>query len=642
MVLIGYIIPVIGLVALLFALGWGLLLRRKAPGGDRLKQLAGLAGKGAKAFGAREHVFFDLFVLVVLGGVFLAGHFAGAAKPWPTAAWGVVGALCAGLTAWLGLRASQSAAVRAAHAVEGAFAPAHRLAFSGGLIGALCTVGFPLLGLGGLFIVSKKLFGIGFDVPGQGLHAAVAALGGFVLGAALVPLFSRAAGGIFAHAAEQGASLLEHAEPKAKSDDVRNPATVVRLAAAGVASPGTELLAPFAGAVVAAMTLGMRWILPIHHSNPDYETNLVLLPLLLAALGIVCALLGTLLVRAREAAKATASLYLGALLAELLFVAGAWFATTKILLAPVASSFGLMTGTRLFAAVAVGVVAGHIASVLGGMARGRSQGFVMLAAVVLAVGAAAWFAYDVARLYGVTLAAVGLVATAGIHAAVAAYGSIAGGVRTAATLAGLPEEARKRAEGFDAASRKAAGRGRGFAAAAAGLACLAMAGAVRERLGTPLDRGAAPLWAGLAAGILLTALFVLLVRLTAKKAAEATSVEAQRQFKAIDGLLEGKEGVQADCAKAVGAPAGVAVLGLLVPGVLAVLAPLAAGLADPLALTGLLLGTATAGTAAALLPEGAGGDDPRHDAVGPALCTLTVLTGAAALALAPWLPSLSA
>jgi K(+)-stimulated pyrophosphate-energized sodium pump len=636
MVLIGYLIPVVGLAALLFALGWSLLLRRKRAGGDALKEIAGLADRGAKAFGAREHLLFDLFVLVVVGGLALADSLAGSDKPWPAAVWGVVGAGLAGFAAWCGMRVALLAASRSVAAAEGGFGPAHRFAFQGGIVAGMSVVGAGLLGLGGLYILARGVFGVAIDQPVGRMYTAVASLGGFALGAALIPLFSRAAGAVFGHGAEAGAEQLLKVEDKAPEHGVRNPAALARLAAGGVSGAATSLLAPFAGAIGAAMVLGARWITPIQHSNPDYAYNMVLLPLMLGAAGIVCALFGTLVVRAGQARKATASLYYGVLLAEVLFAAAAWFATKKILLSTVASSSGLVDSDRLFLAVGLGIAAGHVAAVLGGIARGTGAGFGALAGTAAALLGVSWVAYDAVGLYGVALAAVGLVATAGIHAAVAAYAPIAGSVRLAGAMGGLGDEARARTDAFDAAGRKAAARGRAYVAAAGAMAAVAMLAAARQQLGIPgIDLGAPALWGGVVAGLVLIGLLAVLVRSGARCTAQRVLDESKRQLKEVDGLLEGQEGAKADLAKVMAAGSRGAMTRLALPALFAVVVPLAAGLAGGHLLLGLVAGAIAGGTAIALLPEGAGGDDPRRDALSPSIVALLVLMSAVAFAFAP-------
>jgi K(+)-stimulated pyrophosphate-energized sodium pump len=419
MALIGYLIPVAALVALVWALVRVLLLRRLGAGGDKLREATGLADKGAKAFLGRDHVFFDLLILVVAVGIGLANRYSSSARGLMAVAI-VAGAGFAGIAAWAIMRSSLLAGGRAAQAAEKGFGPAHRAVFGGGMVAAMCAVGFALLGVAALYLVGLKWFGPGFEKLQLGLPAVVTAASGFAAGAALVALFGRGVGAVYGHAAQHGVERAAKAEEQAPADDVRNPASLARLSSGMLSGVGVGLLAAFSAAIVSAMVVGSRWILPIHHTNPDYESNLVVLPLILGAVGIVCALLGVFLARAKEEQQATGAAYLGVLLAEVLFLAAAWFVTSKMLLTPIASAWGLLDGGRLFLAVGLGVAVGHVSSVAAGMAPKGKAGWGASLLVAAVVFAAAWVTYANAGLYGVALSAVGLVATAGIQAASAA------------------------------------------------------------------------------------------------------------------------------------------------------------------------------------------------------------------------------
>ena len=695
MVLLSYLIPVAGVLALLYALWRTLWVRKQAAGTELMQKISGHIREGAMAFLARQYRVLVIFVLVVGGALALANHFSGDAKPWVALSFGV-GAFCSALAGNFGMRVATMANVRTANAAQTGLNKALGVAFSGGAVMGMCVVGLGLLGLGLLFLLYKSLFGMEVGSPGNGIDAVISSISGFSLGASSIALFARVGGGIYTKAADVGADLVGKVEAGIPEDDPRNPAVIADLVGdnvGDVAGMGADLFESYVGAIISAMVLGALWIVPLAHTNPDYQFNLILLPMVLAGVGIICSIIGTFFVRVREGGNPQSALNMGMFSADILMVAASWFIMKWLVPQTIASEAGVISAERLFLAtvtgLAVGVIIGLVSEYYTAEARkpardiakaaemgpgtniikGLATGMLSTAIPMVLIAAATWVAYDLAGLYGIAIAGLGMLSTTGVQLAVDAYGPIADNSGGIAEMSHLPPEVRGRTDKLDAVGNTTAAIGKGFAIGSAALTALSLFAAFRMQVGiTDIQLVDPTVMAGLFVGGMLPFLFSSMAMNAVGEAAQSMVAEVRRQFKEIAGLLEGKEGVKADYARCVAISADAAIAKMVLPGLLAIAAPLVAGLIDIRMLTGLLAGSTVTGVLMAIFMANAGGawdnakkhieggalggkgsaahkaavvgdtvGDPFKDTAGPALNILIKLMAVVALVLAPLL-----
>ncbi len=695
MVLLSYLIPVAGVLALLYALWKTMWVKKQGTGNETMQMISGHIREGAMAFLNRQYRVLVIFVIVVGGGLALANHFSGDAKAWVALSFGV-GAFCSALAGNFGMRVATMSNVRTAFAAQTGLNKALGVAFSGGAVMGMCVVGLGLLGLGLLFLLYKSLFGMEIGSPGNGIDAVISSISGFSLGASSIALFARVGGGIYTKAADVGADLVGKVEAGIPEDDPRNPAVIADLVGdnvGDVAGMGADLFESYIGSIVSAMVLGALWIVPLSHTNPDYQFNLVLLPMVLAGVGIVCSIIGTFFVRVREGGNPQSALNMGMFAADILMVAATWFLVKWLVPQTIASDAGVISAERLFlatvAGLAVGVIIGLVSEYYTAEARkpardiakaaemgpatniikGLATGMLSTAIPLVLIAAATWVAYDLAGLYGIAIAGLGMLSTTGVQLAVDAYGPIADNSGGIAEMSHLPPEVRGRTDKLDAVGNTTAAIGKGFAIGSAALTALSLFAAFRMQVGiTDIQLVDPTVMAGLFVGGMLPFLFSSMAMNAVGEAAQSMVAEVRRQFKDIAGLLEGKEGVKADYARCVAISADAAIAKMVIPGLLAIGAPLVAGLIDIRMLTGLLAGATVTGVLMAIFMANAGGawdnakkyieggalggkgspahkaavvgdtvGDPFKDTAGPSLNILIKLMSVVALVLAPLL-----
>ena len=621
-----YAAPVAGLLALAFAWFKAAWVTRQDAGTPEMIEIAGRIREGAMAFLAREYKVLAIFValVAVLLGVSNAGD---SEDRTPLIALSfVVGACASGLAGYFGMRVATSANVRTTAAARIDLATALRVAFSGGSVMGMSVVGLALLGLGSLFwVFTSWLF------PGE-LERSLSALTGFSMGASSIALFARVGGGIYTKAADVGADLVGKVESGLPEDDPRNPAVIadnVGDNVGDVAGMGADLFESYVGAIVGAMVLGLSFV-EVQNGN----LIPIVLPLLIAAGGILCAILGTFLVRTREGGNPQHALDMGAFGAAGLMAAATFFlaqalwpdggvhvAGTDVVIGWV--DVGLATVIGLATGVAVGIITsyycsmgkppvlsiaeqsrtGHATNIIAGLGVGMRSTALPVLAIALGVVGSAY----VAGLYGVAIAALGMLSTTGIQLAVDAYGPIADNAGGIAEMSHQAKEVRERTDKLDAVGNTTAAIGKGFAIGSAALTALALFAAFGQQSGiTGIDISKPTVMAGLFLGGALPFLFSSMAMQAVGEAAMEMIDEVRRQFREIPGLLEGT--ARPDTARCVDISTSAALKRMLLPGALAITSPVVFGFAfGPEALGGFLAGVTVSGVTLAIFMSNAGG-----------------------------------
>ncbi len=636
-----------GLAGLLAAAVTAAIVLKKDPGSEALQFISRLIQEGAMAFLKREYTILAGFVAImtvslavvvdynVFGNERIAAlndiaynqNNSYGTGPWTAIAY-VCGATCSALTGWIGMSIAVRSNCRTTAAAQRSLNAGLRVAFGAGTVMGLCVVGVGLVGITTMWLV--------FRDPN------IAA--GFGLGASSIALFARVGGGIYTKAADVGADLVGKVEAGIPEDDPRNPATIadnVGDNVGDVAGMGADLFESYVGGMVAALSLAAAAAavpalgLATEASRPGYLNGatfdntaaLFTLPLALSGIGILASVLGTFLVRTGD--KATMSSLLWALRygiygAGILFLVGT---------ALVINAMGLPF--KLFWVVVTGLVSGQIiatateyftsyeykpvqwiakqantgpASVI---IAGLAVGMMSTLVPTISVCAGIWFAYELAGLYGVALAGVGMLATLGITLATDAYGPVADNAGGLAEQAHLPPEVREKTDALDSLGNTTAATGKGFAIGSAVLTALGLMASYVTVVGIDPDTMSimhVPVMVGLLLGGVLPFIFSSMTMRAVGEAAGAMIEEVRRQFREIPGLREGKEGVKPDAARAVDISTQGALRAMVMPGVIAVLAPIVVGITlGAEALGGLLLGSISAGFLLAVFMANAGG-----------------------------------
>jgi K(+)-stimulated pyrophosphate-energized sodium pump len=643
-----YMLPLFGVVGLLYMAVLQSWVVKQDAGDEKMRGIADAIADGAMSFLKAEYRVLSVFVVIAAGLLGWLSTQVTTSHPLIMLAF-VIGALFSVLAGFFGMRIATKANVRTTQAARTSLSNALKVAFNGGSVMGLGVAGLAVLGLSLLFAAFYSYFmgGVYGENGHAGMTRVLEVLAGFSLGAESIALFARVGGGIYTKAADVGADLVGKVEAGIPEDDPRNPATIadnVGDNVGDVAGMGADLFGSYVATVLATMVLGNAVIRDTGASLMPFDgIGPILLPIVIAGVGVLLSIIGMLLVRVSDNASLTADTVQSAL------NRGNWVSIilTGVVCYPLIAMmlpaemtmnfFGqgskIIPNINVFFAVVVGLVVGalisliteyytamgkgpvmgivqksgtgHATNVIAGLATGMMSTWMP---IVLFAGAI-WSTYALAGFYGVAMAASAMMATTAMQLAIDAFGPIADNAGGIAEMSGLPESVREKTDILDSVGNTTAAIGKGFAIASAALTALGLFAAYVDFTGIEgINIFKADVLAALFVGGMIPVVFSAFAMESVGKAAMDMVQEVRRQFREIPGLLEGKEGVKADYARCVDISTKAAIREMIRPGLVAILTPIAVGfIMGPEALGGYMAGVTVSGVLWAIFQSNAGG-----------------------------------